>query len=150
MYISGTIALLALAWLLLRAARTLGEVSIVLQHTDVLLDDIRKNADQMANELTTIRTHVVPVIDSVGDITRRASEVVEGITPRIESLYDTIDDALDVAHGVLEDVERIKSDVVETIESPLKVVKNTSNGLASTVVKSFNFVREIVQELKKK
>ncbi|MBS1903656.1 MAG: hypothetical protein JSS75_08140 [Bacteroidetes bacterium] len=150
LYIAGAIALLALAYFLLRAAKTLGEVSIVLQHTESLLDDVRKNADQMTQEIATIRMHVVPVIDSVGEITTRVSQVAEGLQPRVDRIYETVDDALDIAEGVLEDVERIKTEVVDTIESPLKVVRNTSTGLASTIVKGFSLVKDLVQEFKKK
>ncbi|HYM19377.1 MAG TPA: hypothetical protein VEW28_00060 [Candidatus Kapabacteria bacterium] len=149
LYIAAIAALLVFMWFLLRAARTLGEVSIVLQRSQPMLDDVRKSATQVAADVALMRMQILPVIDSVSEITSRASRITEGLTPRVEALYDTIDDALDVAHGVIDDVERIKTEVVDTIESPLKVVRHTSNGLGSTIIKGFNLVRELVQEFKK-
>lgn len=150
LYIAGAIALVALAYFLLRAARTLGEVSMVLQHTESLLEDVRKNADQMTNDISTIRMHVIPVIDNVAEITTRVSHVTEGLAPRVDRIYDTVDDALDIVDGVLVDVERIKTEVVDTIESPLKIVRNTSTGVAKTLIKGFSVVKELVEEFRKK
>jgi hypothetical protein len=149
LYIVAVVTLLVFVWFLFRAARTLTDLSAVLKQADTVLEDVRRDANQAANEITTIRMHMVPVIDSVAEVAQRAARISEGITPRVEAMYGTIDDALDVAHGVIEDVERIKDDVVSTIESPLKLVRNTSNGIGSTIIKGVNLVREIVQEFKK-
>jgi hypothetical protein len=149
LYIAATLALLVFIWFLLRAARTLGEVSIILQHAETLLDDVRKSANQVATEVTLMRVQVMPVVESVADITGRVARVTENLEPRVEAIYSTIDDALDVAHGVIDDVERIKDDVVSTIESPLRVVRNTSNGIGTTIIKGVNLVRELVSEFKR-
>ena len=149
LYISSAIALLALAYFLLRAARSLNEVSIVMQHAEVALEDVRKNAEQMTHDVNEIRTHLVPVIDSVSVIAGRVSHMVEGLAPRVDRVYDTVDDALDIVEGVLVDVDRLKTEVVQTIESPLKLVRSTSTGVVSTLIKAFGVVKELVTEFKR-
>ncbi len=150
LYSAASIALLAFTWFLIRAARSLNEVSSMLQHTELILTDVKKDIDQIAADVTSFKNHAIPVVDSISDVAQRLSDMTEGLAPRVDAIYETVDDVLDVAHGVIEDVERIKGEVVDTIEKPIQAARATTSGILTTVVKGINLVKDIIQEFKKK
>ena len=150
LYILGAIALLAVIWLVAVAVRTLHAVEIFMRDTQVTMQEMKKDIDQMTGEVTVLRIHLIPILDNVADITQRVSGLAEGLAPRIEAIYDTVDDTLNVVRGAIDDVERIKDSVVETIEAPLNAVRNTSTSVVGTIVKGVGVVRDLIGEFRKK
>jgi hypothetical protein len=147
--ILGIAALVAFIWFIVLAIRSLQSASVFFGNAEASLKDIKKDIDQMTIEVSLMREHAIPVLDNVADITKNISGITEGLAPRIEAIYDTVDDTLNVVHGALDDVERIKDSVVQTIESPLNMVRRTSTGVVGTIVKGVSVIRELIGEFSK-
>jgi archaellum component FlaC len=113
------------------------------------MEETRKDIGKISDDVNEMKTHFLPVIDNVAEVTRRAAVLSEGLQVRIDEIYATVDDALDVAHGAIEDIERIKSDVVATIDAPLSAVRNTSQGLVTGIVKGITVVKDILESFRK-
>lgn len=149
LYILGAIVLVALLWFIVTAVRALQRAEIFFADSKVLLEDIKKDIDQMTGEVTVLRIHAVPVLDHVADISKHVSGITEGLAPRVEAIYDTVDDTLNIVRGALDDVERIKDSVVQTIETPLNAVRRTTTGVVGTVFKGISVIRELIGEFRK-
>lgn len=149
LYIAATIALLALAWFLISAAKSFEKITKVFQNSEVVLLDVKNDIDQISADVTSVRNSMIPVIVNIAEITQRVSEMTDGLAPRVEAVYGMVDDTLDVAHGLLEDVERLKGEVVDTIETPLRLVRSTSNGVVSGVIKGVGLISDIIKRFKK-
>ncbi|HET9136879.1 MAG TPA: hypothetical protein VFO76_09585 [Candidatus Kapabacteria bacterium] len=144
------IALVVLIWFLITAAKALQAVTASIGRAESDIKAVKADFDQISNDVTTLKTHLIPAIDNITEITETISGVTDGLKPRVDAIYNTVDDALDIAHGLLEDVERIKSEVVETIEKPIVAFKTTSDGVLSTVIKGVNVVRDLVHQFKRR
>ncbi len=149
LYIAASIALLALAWFLMKAAASVDKITTVFQNSEVVLHEVKKDIDQISADVASVRSTMIPVIENIADITQRVSEMTDGLAPRIEGIYGVVDTTLDVAHGLLEDVERLKGEVVDTIETPLRLVRSTSNGVLSGVIKGVGLISDIIKRFKK-
>ena len=149
LYILGAIVLVALIWFIINAVRTLQTAEKFFADSQVMMQDIKKDVNQMAGEVAVLRIHAVPVLDNVAEITKHVSGITEGLAPRVEAIYETVDDTLNIVRGALDDVERIKDSVVQTIESPLNLVRRTSTGVVGTVFKGIGVIRELIGEFRK-
>src|SRR5262245_60238631 len=107
--IVGLIALAVLIWFLITAARSVQSASQSLERTDAAVQAMKGNFEQITNDISAVKTHLIPAIDNITELTENITNITEGLKPRVDAIYHTVDDALDIAHGVLEDVERIKS-----------------------------------------
>lgn len=149
LYILGALALVALIVFIARAMRTLSNVDSLLRESQFLMEETRKDLGRIAADVNEMKTHALPVIDNIANVTGRVSAMSEGLHARIDDIYGTLDDALDVAHGAIEDIERIKGNVVATIDAPLSAVRHTSEGLVSGLIKGASLVKDLIDSFRK-
>lgn len=149
LYILGALALVALIVFIARAMRTLGNVDSLLRESQFLMEETRKDLGRIAADVNEMKTHALPVIDNIANVTGRVASMSEGLHARIDDIYGTLDDALDVAHGAIEDIERIKGNVVATIDAPLSAVRHTSEGLVSGLIKGASLVKDLIDSFRK-
>lgn len=144
LYILGGIALIAFTLLMLRAMRTLGNLDSLMREAQHLLQEAKQDIDSISDDVKEMKTHFIPVIDNIADVTTRIASITEGLHTRMDDVYRTLDDALDVAHGAIEDVERIKDNVVATIDAPLTAVRNTTVGIVGGLIKGVSIAKDII------
>ncbi len=147
--ILGCLALIAFIGFIVIAARSVQATQVFMGKAEVVLQDIKKDVNQMTREVSLVREHAIPVLNNVADITKNVANITDGLAPRVEAIYNTVDDALNVVHGAIDDVERIKDSVVQTIESPLNMVRRTSTGVVGTIFKGVTVVRDLIGEFSK-
>jgi uncharacterized protein YoxC len=143
LYITGGIALLALAWLFISLARTITGVHALLAEAESDLHTAVAAVDE-------IRAGVMPILSNVRTITGSVSDIASGVQRQMVGVHETIDDALDVIRGTLDDVERLKDNVVATVEGPVTMVRETANGAIGTVLRIANVILKLVGNRKKK
>jgi ABC-type transporter Mla subunit MlaD len=149
LYILGALVLIGLIVLIVRSMRTLGNVDALLRESQFLMEETRKDLGRIADDVSELKSHALPVIDNISNISNRVASISEGLHARIDDIYGTLDDALDVAHGAIEDIERIKGNVVATIDAPLSAVRHTSEGLVSGIIKGVSLVRDLLDSFRK-
>jgi uncharacterized protein YoxC len=149
LYIAGAAALIALTALLFRLWKTLSEIDLLLRNSQIWMDETRKGMMMIADDVHDMKSRMVPVINTLSDITARTAVLTEGLQSRVDTIYETIDDALDVARGAIDDIDRIKNEIVATVQAPIHAARQGSEGLVSTIVKGVGFVKEIIASVKK-
>jgi len=150
LYITASLALVALAVFLFRMTKTVATLDTVLGEAKLLMQESKKDIGQISSDISQIKMHLLPVIDNLAEVSQRVSTIAEGLESRIDGIYDTIDDTLDVVRGALDDAERIKSNVVSSIEKPLATLRDVAgSGTVSSVLKGITLIKEIVQNFRK-
>lgn len=149
LYIVALIALLVLIWFLIATMQSIKSAVKAIERSDAAIQAAKVSFEQVAGDISTLKTHLIPAIDGITEVTESISGMSEGLKPRVQAIYHTVDDALDVAHGVLEDVERIKDEVVGLVEKPVLALRSTSDGVFSTVLKGVNVIRDLIDRFKK-
>ena len=142
LYITGGIALLALAWLFIALGRTISGVKDV-------LDEARTDLRTIVNDVDDIKTNVIPILNNVTNITGNVSSITDGVRNQMVGVHQTVDDALDVIRGTLDDLERLKNEVVATVEGPVTLVRETSGGVVSTAIKLVSTIAKLVKAVRK-
>jgi uncharacterized protein YoxC len=128
LYIAGGIALLALAWLLYSLTNTLK----VLQKVMI---DAMQDVHEFTRDMHTMTEQVAPILENVRSLTVKTNSIVDGVQSQIVSIQSTVDDTLDVVRGTIDDIERLKNEVVDIVEAPLRSARGVSTGVASVVLK---------------
>ncbi len=143
LYITGGIALLALAWLFISLARAISGMQIMLAEFESDFHTAAAAADE-------IRAGVMPILDNVTHITANVSKITNGVQNQMVGVHETIDDALDVIRGTLDDVERLKNNVVATVDGPISLVRETASGAIGTVLRVINVISKLTGKRTKK
>ena len=150
LYITGGIALLALAWLFVALARAISGMQEMLGQ----LEDDFHTAAAAADE---IRAGVMPILGNMAQVTGNMThisgsvrDIASGVQNQMVGVHETIDDALDVIRGTLDDVERVKNEVVATVEGPITLVRETANGAFGTGLRVANLILKLVGNRRKK
>src|SRR5437763_16604960 len=112
LYITGGIALLALAWLFISLARAVSGIQ-------PLLAEVRSDVHSMVGVVDDIKSQILPILNNVDGITSNVkgitgnvNSITTGLQDQMIGVHETIDDALNVIRGTLDDLERLKNDVV--------------------------------------
>lgn len=147
LYIAGILALVTLVFFLARAMKSLATLDTLTAEARLLMEESRKDIGQISSDISHLRMHLIPVIDTMAEVSQRISTIAEGLESRIDGIYDTIDDTLDVVRGALDDAERIKENVVTTIEKPLASLRD--GGTFSSILKGVTLIRELIQSFRK-
>jgi methyl-accepting chemotaxis protein len=137
LYVTGGLALLALAWLFISLANTVSAVK-------VLLGDVRGDVAQMVSTVNEVKDQVVPILSNVNQITSNVTGMTANIEKQLIHVQETIDDALDIVRGTLDDVERIKDQVVSTVEGPVSLVHDVSDGALGAIAAGLRMVKKFV------
>jgi uncharacterized protein YoxC len=143
LYITGGIALLALAWLFVSLARAISGMQVMLSELESDLHTAAAAADE-------IRAGVMPILDNMTHITANVSKITSGVQNQMVGVHETIDDALDVIRGTLDDVERLKNNVVATVEGPVSLVRETASGAIGTVLRVANMILKLTGKRQKR
>jgi hypothetical protein len=61
-------------------------------------------------------------------------------------IQETIDDALDVVRGTIDDVERLKDSLVSTVEGPVALVRDVSDGALGAIAAGLRIVKKFVKK----
>ncbi|SRR5581483_9144418 len=149
LYITGGIALLALAWLFISLSNAVSGIKNVLNETRDDLHTIVGMADEIKTKVLPILGNVDNITGNVTHITGNVSAITDGVRDQMSGVYETIDDALDIVRGTLDDIERLKNDVVATVEGPMTLVRETTGGVVGTAVKAVNLVLKLIGTRKK-
>ncbi len=143
LYITGGIALLALAWLFFALAQSLKGMQSMLAQLETDFHTAAVAADE-------IRVGVMPILDNMAHITSNVSKITTGVQNQMVGVHETIDDALDVIRGTIDDVERLKNEVVATVEGPVHFARETANGAVGTAMRVANVILKLVGNRKRK
>jgi hypothetical protein len=136
LYITGGIALLALAWLFFSLASTISAVKQI-------LTDARADLATVVATVNDVKTEVMPILGNVNGITSNINSITNGLQTQMISVHETIDDTLDVVRGTIDDLERLKDELVATVEGPMSLVKSTTDGAVGAVFKGFGLLRRV-------
>ena len=155
LYITGGVALLALAWLFLAAARAISGIKDLVSeartdvHTVVVAaEEVKEKILPILGNVTNITDNVTTITGNVSTITGNVSTITDGVRGQMVGVQKTIDDALDVVRGTLDNIERLKNEVVATVEGPVMLVRDTSGGLVSTAFKAISAIAKLVKSVK--
>jgi phage-related protein len=143
LYITGGIALLALAWLFISLAKALQGAQAMLTHLETDFHTAAMAADE-------IRAGIMPILGNMTHITANVSKITSGVQNQMVGVHETIDDALDVIRGTIDDIERVKNEVVATVEGPISMVRETANGAFGTAARVVSLVLKLVGNRRKK
>jgi uncharacterized protein YoxC len=150
LYITGGIALLALAWLLILIAKTIGKVEPVVTELLIDLRTIVVTVDELKVKMTPVLDDMAHISLNVKGITSNVNNITTGLQNQMIGVHETIDDALDIVRGTLDDIERLKDDVVATVAGPVKMARSATNGAIGTGIKVFNILYKLFDSRKKK
>jgi uncharacterized protein YoxC len=139
LYITGGIALLALAWLLVLIAKTIVKIQPVVTELLVDLRTIVTTVDELKRQMTPVLDNMAHISTNVKGITSNVHNITTGVQNQMIGVHETIDDALDI-RGTLDDIERLKDDVVATVAGPVKVARTATNGAIGTGIKVVNIL----------
>jgi uncharacterized protein YoxC len=137
LYITGGIALLALAWLFISLASTISAVKQI-------LTDVRGDLATVVATVDDLKTEVMPILGNVNGITSNINSITNGLQTQMISVHETIDDTLDVVRGTIDDIERLKDQLVATVEGPVSLVKTTTDGAVGAVFKGVGLLRRLM------
>src|ERR1700751_1374804 len=112
LYITGGIALLALAWLFISLSSTIRSVRL-------LLVEVRGDLSVAVETVNEVKSQVLPILGNVNSITANVTNITSGLQAQMIEVHETIDDALNVIRGTIDDIERLKDEVVSTVEGPV-------------------------------
>jgi len=143
LYITGGIALLALAWLFIALTKALKGMQSMISQLETDFHTAAVAADE-------IRAGIMPILGNMNHITSNVSKITSGVQNQMVGVHETIDDALDVIRGTLDDVERLKDTVVATVEGPVTMVRETANGAIGTALRIANVILKLVGNRKRK
>lgn len=144
LYITGGIALLALAWLFISLANTVKTAQGVLKESQVMITEARTDIHTLTETVTELKTQVVPILGNVNELTYKVNTLADGVQSQLDSIRDTVDDTLDVVRGTIDDVERIKNELVATVEGPVRLVQTSVGGAVGAIRTGVNLIKKIV------
>jgi hypothetical protein len=150
LYITGGIALLALAWLFIALTKALKGAQDLLLQLETDFHTAAMAADEIRAGVMPIIGNMTAITSNVTSITANVSKITSGVQNQMVGVHETIDDALDVIRGTLDDVERVKNEVVATVEGPITLVRETANGAFGTGLRIANLILKLVGNRKKK
>ena len=133
LYITGGIALLSVSWLM---------ISIVgaMKRAETVLAESQKDFHSLTADVAQMKSEILPVLQGINDFTKRANSIADSVQSQIMSIQETVDDTLDVVRGTIDDVERIKNEVVEIVEGPLRIARSSTVTTASAIVKGLSLI----------
>ena len=140
LYITGGIALLALAWLLILIAKAIGKIQPVVTELLVDLRSIVVTVDELKVQMTPVLENMAHISTNVKGITSDVNHITTGLQNQMTGVHETIDDALDIVRGTLDDIERLKDDVVATVAGPVMMARSATNGAIGTGIKVVNIL----------
>ena len=143
LYITGGIALLAMAWLFISLAKAL-------QGMQGMMTQLESDLHTAVMAAEDIRAGMMPILGNMAHITANVSKITSGVQNQMVGVHETIDDALDVIRGTIDDVERLKNEVVATVEGPITMVRDTANGAFGTAARVVSLVLKLVGNRKRK
>jgi uncharacterized protein YoxC len=150
LYITGGIALLALAWLFILMARTIGQVQPILTEFIGDLSTIVTTVDDLKTQVTPILENMAGISSNVKGITSNVNHITTGLQNQMIGVHETIDDALDIVRGTLDDIARLKDDVVATVAVPVSVARSATTGAIGTSIKVANILWKLFGNRKKR
>jgi len=140
LYITGGIALLALAWLFILIAKTIGKIQPVVTELLVDLRSIVSAVDDIKTQMMPVLDNMAHISSNVKGITSNVNSITTGLQNQMIGVHETIDDALDIVRGTLDDIERLKDDVVATVAVPVSVARSATTGAIGTSIKVANLL----------
>src|SRR5674476_589249 len=120
LYITGGVALLAMAWLFISIAKSVAEIK-------PYLDAVRGDLAQMVTAVNEVKAEVLPILGNVNQITSHVSEITGNVEKQLIHVHETIDDALDIIECTTHDVERVVDRLMHVDELLLHVAGNFRN-----------------------
>ncbi len=150
LYITGGIALLALAWLFISLARAVSGVKAMMEELEADLHTAVAAVDEIKASVVPILGNVTNITNNVSAITASVSNITTGLQNQMIGVHETIDDALDVIRGSLDDLERLKNNIVSTVEGPVSLVRETASGALGAALRVVNVISKLVGNRKKK
>jgi hypothetical protein len=147
LYITGGIALLALAWLLI--AKTISKIQPVVTELLIDLRSIVVTVDELKVQVTPVLENMAHISSNVKGITSNVNSITTGLQKQMVGVHETIDDALDIVRGTLDDIERLKDDVVATVAGPVMMARAATNGAIGTGIKVVNILWKLFGNRKK-
>jgi uncharacterized protein YoxC len=141
LYITGGIALLALAWLFISLSMAIGSVRL-------LIVEVRGDLTVMVETIKEVRSQILPILGNVNNITSNVTSITSGLQEQMVSVHETIDDALNVLRGTIDDIERLKDDVVATVEGPMSFARSASDGAVGVLFKGVKLLTGILGKKK--
>ena len=133
LYITGGIALLALAWLFISLASTFKAVK------DVVVE-VRGDLSTVLQTVEEVKAEILPILGNVNNITANVTSITNGLQTQMISVHETIDDTLDVVRGTIDDIERLKNQLVATVEGPVALARATTEGTVGTIFKGVGLI----------
>lgn len=149
LYITGGIALLALAWMFIALSRAIHGIQDIFEEARNDLRTVVAGADEVKEKILPILGNVTNITDNVTTITGNVSSITDGLRGQMVGVHKTVDDALDVVRGTLDDIERLKNEIVATVEGPVTLVRDTSGGVVSTAFKAISALAKLVKSVKR-
>jgi hypothetical protein len=137
LYITGGIALLALAWLFIALTKALRGMQSMITQLETDFHTAAVAADE-------IRAGIMPILGNMTHITGSVRDIASGVQNQMVGVHETIDDALDIVRGTLDDIERVKNEVVATVEGPVTMIRDTANGAFGTAFRIANVILKLV------
>ncbi|MDP4197950.1 MAG: hypothetical protein Q8922_14475 [Bacteroidota bacterium] len=137
LYITGGIALLALAWLFISLANAVSTVKL-------LLGEVRGDVAEIVTTITEVKAQVLPILGNVNEITSNVTAITGNVEKQLLHIQETINDALDVVRGTLDDVERLKDEIVSTVEGPVTLMRDATGGALGAVAAGLRLVGKLV------
>jgi uncharacterized protein YoxC len=134
LYITGGVALLALAWLFVSVSNAVSAIK-------PYLDEVRGDLAQMVMAVNEVKAEVLPILSNVNEITSSVSGITGNVEKQLLHVHETIDDALDVVRGTIDDIERLKDQVVATVEGPVTLVRDATGGALGAVLAGIRIFR---------
>jgi phage-related protein len=150
LYITGGIALLALAWLFIALTKALKGMQSMVAQLETDFHTAAMAADEIRTGMMPILGNLTAITSNVTNITHNVSKIISGVQNQMVGVHETIDDALDVIRGTIDDIERVKNEVVATVEGPITMVRETANGAFGTAARVVSLVLKLVGNRKKK
>ena len=133
LYITGGIALLALAWLFIALTKALKGAQSMLTQLETDFHTAAIAADEIRAGMMPILGNMTNITSNVSAITDNVSKITSGVQNQMIGVHETIDDALDVIRGTIDDIERVKDNIVSTVEGPITLVRETASGALGTI-----------------
>ena len=143
LYITGGIALLALAWLFISLARAVSGVQDLMREVQRDLRTAISTIDEVKANVLPILSNVTKITGNVSEITGNVNSITGGVQKQMIGVHETIDDALNVVRGSLDDLERLKDEIISAIEGPVRIIRDTTGGATSTASKVIKTVWKI-------
>ena len=142
LYITGGIALLALAWLFI-------SLSMAIASLRMLYSDMRGDFAVIVETIKEVRSQVLPILGNVNSITTNVTNITSGLQAQMIGIHETIDDALNVLRGTLDDVERLKDEVIATVEGPISLARSATGGAVGVLFKGIKILNKVLGGKKK-